>query len=91
MWRGTGVAVGADLLVGESGLVSSTATVGAAADKRVPVVVFFNGNLMTIERADDLYRRLAGLGVEVVAYDYRGYGFSTGMPDVGAFPERWAG
>lgn len=68
-----------------SGPVSSTVAVGAAADKHVPIVVFFNGNLMTIERSDELYRRLAGLGVEVVVYDYRGYGFSEGQPDVGSF------
>lgn len=60
-------------------------TNGAAGNGGVPVVVFFNGNLMTIERSDDLYRRLAGLGVEVIAYDYRGYGFSEGRPDVGSF------
>ncbi len=52
---------------------------------RAPIVIFFNGNLMTIDRADELYRKLAGLGVEVVAYDYRGYGFSEGQPDVGRF------
>lgn len=67
------------------GLVSSTAERGAAADRTIPVVVFFNGNLMTIERSDELYRKLAGCGVEVVAYDYRGYGFSEGQPDVGSF------
>lgn len=67
------------------GLVTSTFAAGLAADKGVPVVVFFNGNLMTIDRSDELYRRLAGLGVEVVAYDYRGYGFSEGQPDVGSF------
>jgi len=63
-----------------SGVVTSTSAAGAAADRHVPVVVFFNGNLMTIERSDQLYRRLAGLGVEVVVYDYRGYGFSEGQP-----------
>jgi len=68
-----------------SGVVTSTSAAGAAADRHVPVVVFFNGNLMTIERSDQLYRRLAGLGVEVVVYDYRGYGFSEGQPDVGSF------
>lgn len=56
-----------------------------AAGKAVPVVVFFNGNLMTVDRSDELYRRLAGLDVEVVAYDYRGYGFSEGQPDVASF------
>ena len=67
------------------GVVSSTTATGAAAGRGIPVVVFFNGNLMTIERADDLYRKLSMLGVEVVVYDYRGYGFSEGQPDVGSF------
>ncbi len=67
------------------GPISSTAATGAPADKSVPIVVFFNGNLMTLDRSDELYRRLAGLGLEVVAYDYRGYGFSEGQPDVGSF------
>ncbi len=72
-------------LESNGGLASSHVAAVGPADKRVPVVVFFNGNLMTIERTDELYRRLAGLGVEVVAYDYRGYGFSEGQPDVGGF------
>jgi len=67
------------------GPFSPTAATGAPADKSVPIVVFFNGNLMTLDRSDELYRRLAGLGLEVVAYDYRGYGFSEGQPDVGSF------
>ena len=50
-----------------------------------PVVVFFNGNMMTVERSEELYRQLAELGMEVVVYDYRGYGFSQGRPDVMAF------
>ena len=58
---------------------------GAAATKDVPVVVFFNGNVMTIGQSDALYRRMAQAGAEVVVYDYRGYGFSEGMADVGAF------
>jgi len=72
------------------GLAGSTAAGRVAAGRvvagrTVPVVVFFNGNLMTVDRSDELYRRLAGLDVEVVAYDYRGYGFSEGEPDVGSF------
>ena len=70
---------------GAGGLTNSTPNGDRAADRGVPVIVFFNGNLMTVDRSDELYRRLAGLGVEAVAYDYRGYGFSEGEPDVAAF------
>ncbi len=57
-----------------------------AVDRRkLPVVVFFNGNGMTIDRADPLYRGMADRGAEVVVYDYRGYGFSEGTADVAAF------
>ena len=42
---------------------------------------------MTILRSDGLYRRLAALGPTVVVYDYRGYGFSSGKPDMAAFRE----
>lgn len=52
------------------------------ADPNAPTLLFFNGNGMTVLRADSLYRRLAALGPSVVAYDYRGYGFSGGKPDL---------
>jgi len=76
---------GSELSKRSEGPITSTAAAGTVADRSVPVVVFFNGNLMTIDRSDELYRRLTGLGLEVVAYDYRGYGFSDGQPDVGSF------
>ncbi len=81
----SGPSRGSDGMVSSPGAMVAAGATGAAADKSVPVVVFFNGNLMTIERTDEFYRSLAGLGVEVVAYDYRGYGFSEGQPDVGSF------
>ncbi len=59
--------------------------VGAGADKDVPVIVFFNGNAMTVYGAEALYEHMARLGAEVVVYDYRGYGFSEGTADVEAF------
>ena len=51
-------------------------------DPNAPTLLFFNGNGMTVLRADALYRRLAELGPSVVVYDYRGYGFSGGKPDL---------
>lgn len=59
--------------------------VGASAEKDVPVIVFFNGNAMTVYGAEALYERMARMGAEVVVYDYRGYGFSEGTADVAAF------
>ncbi len=57
-----------------------------ARDRRnLPVVLFFNGNAMTIDRADPLYRAMSDRGAEVLVYDYRGYGFSEGTADVAAF------
>lgn len=45
-------------------------------------ILFFNGNAMTIDGSQSLYRSLAVHGADVTAFDYRGYGFSTGKPDV---------
>jgi pimeloyl-ACP methyl ester carboxylesterase len=57
----------------------------AGSDPREPTVVFFNGNGMTLDRSDALYRSIAAQGPTVVAFDYRGYGFSAGVPAVAAF------
>jgi pimeloyl-ACP methyl ester carboxylesterase len=48
-------------------------------------VLFFNGNAMTIDDAQSLYRSLCLRGADVTAFDYRGYGFSTGKSDMMAF------
>jgi alpha-beta hydrolase superfamily lysophospholipase len=53
--------------------------------KPVATILFFNGNGMTIDRSDPLYRELATLGADVCVYDYRGIGFSTGTPDILTF------
>ena len=45
-------------------------------------ILFLNGNAMTIDDAQPFYRDLAVRGADVTVYDYRGYGFSTGKPDV---------
>jgi len=50
-----------------------------------PVILFFNGNGMTVDRSDPLYREIAALGDDLWVYDYRGIGFSTGTADVMAF------
>ncbi|HUD23225.1 MAG TPA: alpha/beta fold hydrolase [Acidobacteriaceae bacterium] len=50
-----------------------------------PIILFFNGNGMTIDRSDTFYRQLVQAGAELCVYDYRGIGFSAGTPDVMAF------
>jgi hypothetical protein len=57
----------------------------ASPNSKAPVVLFFNGNGMTVDRSDPLYRAIAALGGDLWVYDYRGIGFSTGSPDVMAF------
>lgn len=59
----------------------------AGADPQAPTLLFFNGNGMTVFGADRLYRELARLGPTVVVYDYRGFGFSNGTPDMMKFRE----
>jgi alpha-beta hydrolase superfamily lysophospholipase len=58
-----------------------------ASGANAPIVLFFNGNGMTVDRSDPLYRSLAQEGAEVMVYDYRGIGFSAGQPDMLAFRE----
>jgi uncharacterized protein len=50
-----------------------------------PALLFFNGNAMGIDEYDSLYAGLASLGAQVTVFDYRGFGFSTGVADVMAF------
>lgn len=54
-------------------------------DARRPHVLFFNGNAMEIDAAQSVYRELAIRGADVTAFDYRGYGFSSGKADVMQF------
>lgn len=79
--KGSGSAVGRVA----AAMGASRDEVGTAADKDVPLIVFFNGNAMTIYGAEALYEHMARLGAEVVVYDYRGYGFSEGTADVASF------
>ncbi len=69
----------------ESAMGATHNAAGVAADRDVPLILFFNGNIMDIAEADQLYRQMTGTGAEVVVYDYRGYGFSEGTADVDAF------
>jgi alpha-beta hydrolase superfamily lysophospholipase len=56
-----------------------------ATSANAPVVLFFNGNGMTVDRSEPLYHTLASLGGDLWVYDYRGIGFSSGSPDVMTF------
>jgi hypothetical protein len=56
-----------------------------SSNPNAPIILFFNGNGMTVDRSDLFYRQLAQTGAELCVYDYRGIGFSAGLPDVMAF------
>jgi alpha-beta hydrolase superfamily lysophospholipase len=56
-----------------------------SANPNAPILLFFNGNGMTVDRSDPFYRQLVQTGAELCVYDYRGIGFSAGSPDVMAF------
>ncbi len=59
----------------------------AGTQPKAPEVLFFNGNGMTVLHTDRFYRALAALGPTVTVYDYRGYGFSEGVPSLRNFRE----
>lgn len=50
------------------------------AGDNTPVALFFHGNAETIESSFHVQRWLSSLGFTTVAYDYRGYGLSSGWP-----------
>lgn len=50
------------------------------ADKAAPVILFFHGNGETVPDYDDIGPIYAGLGLNFLVTDYRGYGWSTGAP-----------
>jgi len=56
-----------------------------SSNPNAPIILFFNGNGMTVDRSDPFYRQLVQTGAELCVYDYRGIGFSAGSPDVMAF------
>jgi pimeloyl-ACP methyl ester carboxylesterase len=47
-----------------------------------PLVLVFGGNGYSIDIVDAPLRTLAAQGATVVEYDYRGFGFSSGAPDM---------
>jgi alpha-beta hydrolase superfamily lysophospholipase len=56
-----------------------------SSNPNAPIILFFNGNGMTVDRSEPFYRQLVQTGAELYVYDYRGVGFSAGSPDVMAF------
>jgi uncharacterized protein len=52
------------------------------ANPKAPTAIFFNGSGQLIAENDAFYRNLAGLGPSLAVYDYAGYGYSSGNPDV---------
>jgi len=55
--------------------------------RRPLTILFFNGNAMDIDDSQPIYRRISAQGANLTAFDYRGYGFSSGMPHVMGFRE----
>ena len=55
-----------------------------AAGKDDPVILFFHGNGEIVSDYDDLGPLFARMGMGFFAFDYRGYGRSTGEPTVSA-------
>lgn len=48
----------------------------------MPTVLYFGGNVARLVDEEPSLRAIAARGPGVVAFDYRGYGFSTGQADV---------
>jgi uncharacterized protein len=53
-----------------------------ASQKDAPTLLVFGGNGYAVASADAILRGLAMQGANVVEYDYRGYGFSSGQADI---------
>ncbi len=51
------------------------------ANPGMPTFLFSHGNAEDLGQALDLYQAWHGMGFGVIAYDYPGYGLSTGTPD----------
>jgi len=52
------------------------------ADRSVPNILFFHGNGEIVSDYDDWAPFFLGAGFNFIPVDYRGYGFSTGIPSV---------
>ncbi len=57
----------------------------AGSDPAMPTLLFFEGDRGRDGACDAFFRAIAKLGPRVVVFDYRGYGFSAGTPDVSTF------
>lgn len=49
-------------------------------DKSAPTIVYFHGNAMNLASSGEIFTTMGNAGYNVVAFDYRGYGNSTGSP-----------
>jgi len=47
----------------------------------MPTLLYSHGNAEDLAQTDSLYKELHARGLGVPAYDYRGYGLSTGTPN----------
>ncbi|HEY0383038.1 MAG TPA: alpha/beta fold hydrolase [Candidatus Elarobacter sp.] len=54
----------------------------AGSTPAMPTVLYFGGNAARLVDEESSLRAIAARGPSVVAFDYRGYGFSTGQADV---------
>lgn len=54
----------------------------ASSSPGAPLVLVFGGNGYSIDIVDANLRTLQAQGATIVEYDYRGFGFSTGKPDM---------
>jgi hypothetical protein len=59
----------------------SIAYVHLPAGKGMPTLLYSHGNAEDLAQTDGLYEELHARGLGVLAYDYPGYGLSTGTPD----------
>ena len=62
--------------------IPGESTEGTKKSKHVPTIIYFHGNAgnlgLRLPMFEDFYFRL---GCNVIAFDYRGYGDSTGTPN----------
>ena len=67
--------------------VAENITIGSrlyTADNNAPVILFFHGNGEIVPDYDDIGPIYTKLGLNFLAADYRGYGWSTGTPSASA-------
>ena len=82
-WRGTESGRETDIAIP----VEAAVSIGARfhmADKNGPNILFFHGNGEIVSDYDDLGPIYNRMGINFLAFDYRGYGRSGGAPTVGA-------